>query len=337
MLIGEVAQRSGVSARMLRHYDAIGLVRPTGRTAGGYREYSDADLRRLFHVESLRSLGLSLVEVRRALDDPGFAPSDLVDDLIGATRERIADAEDLLRRLEQVRASGADAWPDALRTVALVRGLHSDDPVRRQRSALSADRTEATGLAGTLAESLLAEADENAAGVLRWAVERAGGEALAVLAPALDSPEPAVRLRAVTAIAEISAADADAVLVGALEHPDEAVRHRAALALGTRGELRAVPVLAGMVARGDRDVEAAEALGALADRHGCADAVVGVLAEQSATRHDDPAARMRLAQALAELPAAAARPALEALAHDSHPDVVRTATYVLQRGGASGT
>ena len=47
MLIGEVARRSGVSTRMLRHYDALGLVRPTGRTIGGYREYSEADIRRM--------------------------------------------------------------------------------------------------------------------------------------------------------------------------------------------------------------------------------------------------------------------------------------------------
>ena len=59
---------------MLRHYDSLGLVRPTGRTGAGYREYSGEDIRRIFHVESLRSLGLSLRDVGRALDDPGFTP-----------------------------------------------------------------------------------------------------------------------------------------------------------------------------------------------------------------------------------------------------------------------
>ena len=44
MLIGEVAERSGVSARMLRHYDSLGLVSPSERTSGGYRSYSEADL-----------------------------------------------------------------------------------------------------------------------------------------------------------------------------------------------------------------------------------------------------------------------------------------------------
>lgn len=74
MLIGEVARRSGVSARMLRHYESLGLVRPSGRTGSGYREYSAQDIRRIFHIESLRALGLSLREVGRALDDPASLP-----------------------------------------------------------------------------------------------------------------------------------------------------------------------------------------------------------------------------------------------------------------------
>ena len=69
MRIGEVAERSGVSARMLRHYDALGLVRPSQRSSTGYREYAPEDIRRIFHVESLRSLGLSLKEIGRALDE----------------------------------------------------------------------------------------------------------------------------------------------------------------------------------------------------------------------------------------------------------------------------
>ncbi|CAM5647517.1 hypothetical protein SPURM210S_04592 [Streptomyces purpurascens] len=112
MLIGEVARRSGVSARMLRHYESLGLVRPTGRTDAGYRAYSGEDIRRIFHIESLRSLGLSLREVGRALDDPGFRPSELVDDLVHRTRERIASETELLTRLRRIGA----AEPPAGRT-----------------------------------------------------------------------------------------------------------------------------------------------------------------------------------------------------------------------------
>ena len=53
MLIGDAARSSGVSARMLRHYEALGLVRPTGRTSASSRDYPDKDSRRILPVESL--------------------------------------------------------------------------------------------------------------------------------------------------------------------------------------------------------------------------------------------------------------------------------------------
>ncbi|CAM5381565.1 MerR family transcriptional regulator OS=Streptomyces cyaneofuscatus OX=66883 GN=G3I52_07945 PE=4 SV=1 [Streptomyces cyaneofuscatus] len=51
MLI-EVARRSGVSARMLRHDQSLGLVHPSGRTGSGYLEYSEEDIRRIFRIDS---------------------------------------------------------------------------------------------------------------------------------------------------------------------------------------------------------------------------------------------------------------------------------------------
>ncbi|MGW9039038.1 MerR family transcriptional regulator, partial [Streptomyces sp. NPDC055721] len=120
MLIGDVARLSGVSARMLRHYESLGLVRPTGRTDVGYREYASEDLRRIFHIESLRSLGLSLREVSRALDDPGFTPAELVDDLIRQTRERMARETELLTRLSRIGAAEPTGWEDVLQIVALL-------------------------------------------------------------------------------------------------------------------------------------------------------------------------------------------------------------------------
>ena len=90
MLIGDAARSCGVSARMLRHYEALGLVRPIGRTSAGYRDYSAEDVRRIFQVESLRSMGLSLKQVGRALEDPDLTPAALVVDLIRCTEERLA-------------------------------------------------------------------------------------------------------------------------------------------------------------------------------------------------------------------------------------------------------
>ena len=97
MLIGDAARSSGVSARMLRYYEALGLVRPTGRT--GYRDYSAEDIRRIFQVESLRSMGLSLKQVGRALEDPDLTPAALVVDLIRCTEECLAQERELLDRL----------------------------------------------------------------------------------------------------------------------------------------------------------------------------------------------------------------------------------------------
>jgi DNA-binding transcriptional MerR regulator len=71
-LVKEVAGLSGVSVRTLHHYDELGLLVPSGRTDAGYRIYDDGDLRRLQQILIGRELGLSLEDVRRSLDDPGF-------------------------------------------------------------------------------------------------------------------------------------------------------------------------------------------------------------------------------------------------------------------------
>lgn len=70
--VKEVAALSGVSIRALHHYDAIGLLVPSGRTEAGYRLYSDDDLLRLQQILIGRELGLSLEAIRRSLDDPHF-------------------------------------------------------------------------------------------------------------------------------------------------------------------------------------------------------------------------------------------------------------------------
>lgn len=68
--VGQVAERSGVTVRTLHHYDEIGLLRPSRRSASGYRLYTDEDLVRLQHVVVYRRLGFALEEVAVLLDDP---------------------------------------------------------------------------------------------------------------------------------------------------------------------------------------------------------------------------------------------------------------------------
>ncbi|MFJ4466947.1 MerR family transcriptional regulator [Streptomyces sp. NPDC089424] len=327
MLIGEVARRSGVSARMLRHYESLGLLRPTGRTGAGYREYSGEDIRRIFHIESLRSLGLSLREVGRALDDPGFKPSALVDDLIRRTRERIASEEELLTRLGRIGAADPAGWEDVLQTVALLQGLGSESAGKRQRAALSAVEGVPVEV---LAEAALSESDPHVAGALRWALARSGDGGLGLLARGLDSPVAAVRERAVRTLAEMpDHAATTAVLHDALSHGDVVVRRGAALALGARGVAAAVPTLIEMIVEEVNDVDAADALSALASDPGSADAIAtGLVACLDRGTVHAPA-RRRLTQALADIPGDTASRALADLTHDEDRAVALTATYVL--------
>ncbi|TDC48044.1 MerR family transcriptional regulator [Jiangella ureilytica] len=342
MLIGEVARRSGVSARMLRHYDALGLVRPTGRTVGGYREYTGEDIRRILHVESLRSLGLSLRDVGRALDDPGFDPAGLIDDLIGRTRERITREKELLARLRLIDAAEPADWEEALGIVALLQALGSDSPKVRQRAALSSIGDAPVEL---LVEAALMEPDLNVAGALQWALRRSDGDALAVLAAALRPGDggggddddggggggAGVRKRAVALIAQVPGDDATDLLRGALNDPDVGVRRAAALALGERGDAAAVPTLIDMVVDGVNDVDAGDALSRLARERDLADRIVAELVAQLGDDGAGTPVRTRIAQALADLPGAAATRALTELAGSDEPSIALTAAYVLQR------
>ncbi len=70
--VGEVAKLAHVSVRALHHYDATGLLAPSGRSANGYRLYAAEDLERLQLVLFYRELGFGLDEIRGLLTDPAF-------------------------------------------------------------------------------------------------------------------------------------------------------------------------------------------------------------------------------------------------------------------------
>ena len=70
--IQALSRLSGVTTRALRWYDKIGLLKPSGRTEGGYRRYGPAEVDRLQDILYYRALGVELAQVKRILDDPSY-------------------------------------------------------------------------------------------------------------------------------------------------------------------------------------------------------------------------------------------------------------------------
>ena len=116
MRIGDLARRSGVTAKTIRYYEDIGLVEPPARTPSGYRDCEPAALERLAFIRGAQAIGLSLGEIRSiiALRDDGQTPCGHVLDLLRHRADeldrRIAELQSLrgdLRRLVD-RAEGLD-------------------------------------------------------------------------------------------------------------------------------------------------------------------------------------------------------------------------------------
>jgi len=98
--VKDAARLSGVSVRTLHHYDSIGLLVPSGRTAAGYRLYTDDDLLRLQQIVIGRELGLSLEEIRRSLDDPRVNRKTVLLNQKERLKGRVRETDAMIRAID---------------------------------------------------------------------------------------------------------------------------------------------------------------------------------------------------------------------------------------------
>jgi Cu(I)-responsive transcriptional regulator len=116
MNIGEAASASGVSAKMIRHYESVGLVPAATRTDAGYRQYGASDVHTLRFIRHARDLGFSIAEIGELLS--------LWHDRGRPSRQVKALAEKHIRDLEQ-KAAELLAMKASLQH--LVHCCHGDD------------------------------------------------------------------------------------------------------------------------------------------------------------------------------------------------------------------
>ena len=103
--IKELAELSGVSARTLRYYDQIGLLKPERQEDNGYRLYGEAQVDRLQQILFYRQLGLPLEEIRRTLDSPSYARSQALEAHLALLRQQQEELNAVIRNVEKTICS----------------------------------------------------------------------------------------------------------------------------------------------------------------------------------------------------------------------------------------
>jgi MerR family transcriptional regulator, repressor of the yfmOP operon len=115
----EVAKRTGLTPRAIRYYEELGLLRPSGRTAGGFRLFTEADIIQLLRINELQTLlGFSLAEIKQTLQvdamraevreaylgatDPAVR-KNLLDQAAGLIQSQIRIIDERMGRLEKLR------------------------------------------------------------------------------------------------------------------------------------------------------------------------------------------------------------------------------------------
>lgn len=119
MNIGEAAKISGVNAKLIRHYESIGIIPKAGRSDSGYRTYSEADVNMLSFVKRARNMGFSMKEIKKLVSlwrNKSRASSEVKNLAMNHVKEmeqKIAELHDMVSSLKHLaRHCHGDSRPN---------------------------------------------------------------------------------------------------------------------------------------------------------------------------------------------------------------------------------
>ena len=112
MTVHEVSSLTGVSARTLRHYDSIGLLKPAAVSPAGYRLYDEDSLERLQQILLFRALEFPLAEIKQILDSPDFDRSRALKQQIRLLEMRREHIDNLITLARSIKLTGVRHMPD---------------------------------------------------------------------------------------------------------------------------------------------------------------------------------------------------------------------------------
>jgi DNA-binding transcriptional MerR regulator len=110
MHIGEVAARTELSLRSLRHWEEVGLLHPSGRTEGGFRLYTDDDVEKILVIRRMKPLGFSIEQMTAVMTDL---------EVVRGPAALPADREAATARLEEVRRDAGERRARLVRQVEM--------------------------------------------------------------------------------------------------------------------------------------------------------------------------------------------------------------------------
>lgn len=148
--IGELALRSGLSAKALRLYEQRGLLRPCSHSAAGYRLYGPAAAQRLMQIQLLRRGGFTLAEIARLLQHGDTALGELLAARIDTLQRELADKAQALAALRRTllhsASSSSPTLDELMEQIAMTQTLKVDFNDAERRQLL--ERAEALGADG---------------------------------------------------------------------------------------------------------------------------------------------------------------------------------------------